>query len=86
MHHELDPADVEWLRSKSVTERFQMMCVLNEMGRRIIADETRLKRPEWSDEQVSKEVARRLLQGENLPELYASDFRETGLFDDITST
>jgi hypothetical protein len=85
MHHELDSAAIDWLRSKSIAERIQMMGILNEMGRKVVADEIRLQWPEWNEEQVGKEVARRFLHDENLPELYAADYRESGIFDNLSS-
>jgi hypothetical protein len=79
----LDADNVAWLRSKTTIQRFRMMEVLNRLGRRMIAEETRQRWPAWNDEQVNREVARRILCDENLPELYATDMRHTGIFDDL---
>jgi hypothetical protein len=79
----LDEEEVAWLRSKTTVQRFRMMEVLNRLGRQMIAEQTRRRWPEWSDEQVNREVARRILYNENVPELYATDVRHTGIFDDL---
>lgn len=85
MPHELDNAAMEWLRSKSIPQRIEMVGILNEMGRKIVADEIRQRHPQWDEQQVSKDVGRRFLEDDNLPELYATDFRESGIFDNLKS-
>ena len=79
----LDAEEVAWLRSKTTVQRFRMAEALNGLGRQMIAEQTRRRWPEWSDEQVNREVARRILCDENVPELYATDVRHTGIFDDL---
>ena len=63
----------KWLRASTTADRFAMVAALNEMGRRIVAEEIRDSHPEWSDQEISAELARRFLADDNLPELYAKD-------------
>jgi hypothetical protein len=69
----IDPNVVKWLRSLTPGQRVFMAGALNEMAREMVAGEIRDRHPGWSESDVEKEVARRFLADENLPELYAKD-------------
>jgi hypothetical protein len=77
----IDGETADWLRSKTTSDLIEIGAKLNQIARRIVADETRRRKPDWDDEQVAKVVVRRFLVDENLPMLYASDYRETGELD-----
>jgi hypothetical protein len=79
----LDEEEVVWLHSKTTIQRFRMVEALNRLGRRMIAEQTRRQSPEWSEEQVNRKVARMFGCDENASELYATDVRHTGIFDDL---
>ena len=59
----LDPLVADVLREKSPTERTAMIFDTNRTMRRLIAGRLRTDHPDWSDEEVSAEVARRMLHG-----------------------
>lgn len=51
----------EILRQKSPAERIQMAADANDTARLLAAGGIRFAHPEWSDERVQQEVARRML-------------------------
>jgi hypothetical protein len=51
------------LRAKAPWERVAMVGQANRTVRQLIAGGVRVKHPDWTDEQVSREVARRMLGG-----------------------
>ena len=59
----VDPAVALILRQKSPTERVALIFDANRTMRQLIAGRLRTDHPDWSDEQVSAEVARRMLHG-----------------------
>lgn len=59
----MDPAMVESLRSKSPGERLQIAWGMWRSAREMLLNLLRHEHPEWSDEQVRSEVARRLAHG-----------------------
>jgi Rv0078B-related antitoxin len=77
----IDDETDAWLRGTTPAQRIQMVNALNKMGREILGDEIRRRWPDWDDAAVAKEVARRLLADENLPNLYARDLRKSGRYD-----
>lgn len=58
----VDPAVAAILRRKTVTERAAMMFEANELMRKMIAAPLRARHPDWTDEQIRREVARRMLR------------------------
>ena len=58
---QLDPIVAQILRRTTVAERIAMMGDANEMARLLVAAGIRYRRPEWSEEQIQAEVARRML-------------------------
>lgn len=60
----LDPEMVRILRSKTAAEKLQMVSDMFEAARRMLQASIAARHPEWSDEQVHKEVVRRLSHGE----------------------
>jgi hypothetical protein len=59
----LDPAVVEVLRRKTPTERVAMIFAANRTMRLRLEGHLRTKHPEWDDEMVMREIARRMLRG-----------------------
>ncbi|HZL88983.1 MAG TPA: hypothetical protein VFB96_11460 [Pirellulaceae bacterium] len=67
----LDPARYEMiddqmaavLRAKTPFERLAMAESMRRMARGLIRDKLRFDHPDWSPEQVDREVARRMLHG-----------------------
>ena len=59
----LHPLVAEILRKKSPTERLAMAFESNRFVRARIAAHLRDQHPEWTDEKVVAEVARRVLRG-----------------------
>jgi hypothetical protein len=59
----LDSIMVEVLRSKTPAERVAMGLECNRTARLLIEGHLRTQHPEWSDEQVAAEIARRMLGG-----------------------
>ena len=57
----VDSTMVEVYRQKTTVERIAVICDANETMRLLIAGRLRTDHPEWSDQQVSQEVARRML-------------------------
>ena len=60
----MDDATAEMLRGKTVTERIEMVFAANRTMRLRIKTGLRTRHPDWSNEQVTAEVARRMLGGE----------------------
>ncbi|HEY5316258.1 MAG TPA: hypothetical protein VIK18_27260 [Pirellulales bacterium] len=59
----LDEAMVSLLRAKSLVQRLAMGFDCNRTARLVIAGHLRTLRPDWPEEQVQAEVARRMLLG-----------------------
>ena len=53
------PAEI--LRRKTITERVAMILDANATMRKLIEGPLRAKHPDWNDEQIQREVARRML-------------------------
>lgn len=59
----VDPQMAEILRGKTVAERIAMVQQAHQTGQKLVAMGVRMQYPEWTDTQVSIEVARRMLNG-----------------------
>lgn len=59
----VDPLVAKCLREKTFAERLEMVFNANRTMRLLIAGGVRTRNPDWSDEQIQKEVARRILHG-----------------------
>lgn len=59
----IDRAYAAILAAKTPAERISMVGEANEMARILAAAGVRYLRPDWSEEQVQAEVARRMLHG-----------------------
>ena len=59
----VDPQMAEIYRSKTVTQRIQMMLDANATMRLLIAGALRTQNPDWSEQAISQEVAGRMLNG-----------------------
>jgi hypothetical protein len=59
----VDDAMVAILRAKTPDERLAMADNLWRMARDLIRDHLRQSNPEWSDDQIARETARRLSDG-----------------------
>lgn len=59
----IDPEMVEVLRAKTGTERMQIAFGMFRAAQRMIASQLRAEHPEWGDEAVQREVARRIACG-----------------------
>ena len=59
----LDPIVAEILRRKTGTERVQMTVESNRSMRRRLEAQIRQLHPEWTDDEVRVEIARRVLNG-----------------------
>lgn len=59
----LDPMVAEILRSKTGTERVQMTVESNRSMRRRLEAHIRHLHPDWTDDEVRTEIARRVLNG-----------------------
>jgi hypothetical protein len=59
----LDDSMVEVLRRKQPWERVAMVGQANQTVRLLMAGGIRSRNPEWTEEQVRREVARRMLGG-----------------------
>jgi len=51
------------LRNKSTVERFRLANEANKTARALIAGRLKTVHPDWTQEQVASEVARRMLHG-----------------------
>lgn len=59
----LDPAIVEILKSKTPAERLAMVFAANRTMRLRLEGHLRTHHPEWSDEEIQCEIAKRMLGG-----------------------
>jgi hypothetical protein len=59
----LDDAMVEVLRKKSPVERLEMVFAAERTMRLMVTAHLQSEHPEWTPEQISKEIARRRLLG-----------------------
>jgi hypothetical protein len=59
----VDDAMAEVLRAKQPWERVAMVGQANRTVRHLLAGGIRFRHPNWTDEQVRREVARRMLGG-----------------------
>ena len=59
----LDPAVVEALRRKTVTERVAMVFEANRTMRLRLEGHLRSRHPNWDDEAIQREIARRMCRG-----------------------
>jgi len=59
----LDDAVVAMLRTKTPAERIAMASAAHRTAREMLAAQVHRMHPDWSDEQVRQEVARRLIRG-----------------------
>ncbi len=59
----VDPQMAEVYRSKTVTQRIQMMLDANATMRLLIAGALRTQYPDWSEQAINQEVAGRMLNG-----------------------
>ena len=57
----VDPLVAKCLREKTFAERLEMVFNANRTMRLLIAGGVRTRNPDWSDEQIQQEVARRIL-------------------------
>ena len=60
----MDPMMVEVMRSKTPAERLAIAFRMWDSARVMITGNIRQMHPEWSDEEVSHELARRMSHGE----------------------
>lgn len=61
----VEDAVAEVLRRKTVTERVAMILEANETMRSLIEGPLRAKHPEYTDQQIRQEIARRMLGDAN---------------------
>jgi hypothetical protein len=59
----MDPEMVEVLRAKSGAERLAIAFGMFRSARRMIANQLRAEHPDWDDETLQREVARRIARG-----------------------
>jgi Rv0078B-related antitoxin len=59
----LDPVVKQVLQSKTPEERLHMAFELNRTARKFMAAGLRSQHPEWTEEQVQQEIARRIMNG-----------------------
>lgn len=59
----LDPAIVEILKSKTPAERLAMIFAANRTMRLRLEGHLRTRHPDWDDEQIRAEIAKRMLGG-----------------------
>lgn len=60
----LDPEMVRILRTKTGAEKLKMVSDMFEAARRMLQASIAARHPDWSEEQVHREVVRRLSHGE----------------------
>jgi len=56
----VDPKVAEILRKKEIWERVQMAFEANDFARQIVETSVRNRRPDWDDDNVMREVAKRM--------------------------
>jgi Rv0078B-related antitoxin len=61
----VDEAVAAILRQKTTAERIALASQAHRTARNILTARTREEHPDWSDEEVQREVARRLTRGAN---------------------
>ena len=59
----VDPDMAEILRAKTGAERFQIACRMFDDARRMLTHHLGAEHPDWDEEQVQREVARRISYG-----------------------
>lgn len=59
----MDPMMVETMRNKTPAERLAIACGMWESARVIIGGAVRGEHPDWSEEAVNQEIARRISHG-----------------------
>ena len=59
----IDDAMADVLRQKTCVERLRIATRLWKSARVVIGGAIRMEQPEWSDEQVNREIARRMSHG-----------------------
>ncbi len=59
----LDPFVLKTLQSKTPEERLQMVFECNRTARKIMAGGLRNQHPDWTEEQIQAEIARRMADG-----------------------
>ena len=59
----VDPFVAKCLRERTFAERMEMVFEANRTMRLLIAGRLKTDHPEWNDEQIQAEVARRMLHG-----------------------
>ena len=59
----LDPAIVEVLKNKTPAERLTMVFAANRTMRLRLEGHLRTHHPDWDDDQIQREIARRMLGG-----------------------
>ena len=59
----MDPMMVEIMRNKTPAERLAIACGMWESARVIIGGTVRQQHPDWSEETVNQEIARRISHG-----------------------
>lgn len=59
----LDPVVKRVLQSKTPSERLQMAFECHRTARKFMAAGLLSQHPEWTDEQVQREIARRMMDG-----------------------
>jgi hypothetical protein len=59
----LDPIRIEIMRRLKPEERLEIAFQLNRFARERIAADLRWRSPDWSEDQIQTEVARRMLRG-----------------------
>jgi hypothetical protein len=63
----LDDAIAEVLRTKTFAERVKMIAAANRTARILAAAGVRYQHPDWTDDQVHREVIRRVCGGSDRP-------------------
>lgn len=63
----VDPEQAAVLRGKTIAERVAMVGAANRAARAMIAAGARSLHPEWTEQQVQAEVARRMTRGSDRP-------------------
>lgn len=59
----IDDAMAQVLRAKTISQRVAMVFDANRTMRKLIEAPLRSKHPDWTDQQIKQEVARRMLRG-----------------------
>lgn len=59
----VDPFVAKCLRERTIAERVAMVFDANRTMRGLIEARVRMNQPDWSDQEVAAEIARRMLHG-----------------------